>query len=73
MFKFAVAKKWIQVSPVEDLAADTEEHDVPVTLSPTEAAKLLLTAVEKYPELIPYIDIGLFAGLRPERELGCLK
>ena len=73
MFKFAVAKKWILVSPVEDIAADTEEHDVPVTLSPAEVKRLLSKAVEKYPELVPYLVLGVFAGLRPERELGCLK
>jgi integrase len=70
--RFAVRKGWLSASPVADIEHDPEEHGTPATLSPVQANKLLETAVEKYPELVPYIVIGVFAGLRPERELGCL-
>ncbi len=72
LFRFAVRKGWLSVSPAAEIEHDAEEHGTPATLSPKEVEKLLATTAAKYPELMPYIALGVFAGLRPERELGKL-
>lgn len=72
LFRFGIRKGWLSVSPAAEIEHDPEEHGTPATLAPAEVKKLLTTAAGQFPELMPYLVIGVFAGLRPERELGCL-
>ena len=45
----------------------------PEILTPAQVRTLLETARALYPEMVPYIALGVFAGLRPRAELVWLK
>jgi len=63
-FQYAVDRKHMVENPARKLRAKMDAK--PVTyLSAKDAAKLLTTASIHDPELVPYIALGLFAGLRP--------
>jgi integrase len=63
-FQFAVNEKYTVENPVQNLTAKADK--TPTTyLTPDAAAKLLGAAQEHDPKLVPYIALGLFAGLRP--------
>ncbi len=73
-FNYALKKGWIEQNPVEraDGGEPVEKKDAVEILTPSQAAFLLDTVQKTAPKMIPYFAIALFAGLRPQGELGKL-
>lgn len=70
VFEFATRRGYIERNPV----ATVERIEPPAReevciLTATDAAELMRRAKEHAPALVPYLAIGLFAGLRPMNEL----
>ncbi|MBA3607296.1 MAG: tyrosine-type recombinase/integrase [Chthoniobacterales bacterium] len=61
MFKFAMRRGYATANPAENTEKAKERHDRPGILKIAEAARLLESVT---PAVLPYVAIGLFAGLR---------
>lgn len=72
LFSFAVRRGWIEKNPALAVPKATVERKPPEIFTVRETRKLLDTAAAHRPELVPFLAIGLFAGLRPENELRLL-
>jgi site-specific recombinase XerD len=64
-FQYAVRKKYAVENPVRQLDMPRSDRTQVAHLAPAEAEQMLRTAQNSFPELVPYVAIGLFAGLRP--------
>lgn len=63
LFNFAISKNWAATNPMEKVTRpDPEDDEEPGILTVKQASDLLEHAGEF--ELVPYIALGLFAGLR---------
>lgn len=62
LFNFAIRNGWADTNPVKNITRPSIDDSAPGILTPDQAANLLAHA-EKY-QLLPYVAIGLFAGLR---------
>ena len=64
LFNYAVKRKYIPENPA--LAIETVAFDqaVPDVMDLADVRKILRTAEKHCPELVPYLSIGFFAGLR---------
>ena len=65
IFSFAKDQQWVKANPVLEIKKKTDrvaEAQMRQIYSLEQAARLLEAAT---PELVPYLAIGLFAGLRP--------
>ena len=60
----APARKWSDLNPVADFEPERVETSEPEAYSPKDAAKLMQTALDSMPELVPVLALGLFCGLR---------
>jgi site-specific recombinase XerD len=60
----APARAWCDRNPVADLEPEAVETGEPQAYSPEDAAKIMQTALESKPELVPVLALGMFAGLR---------
>jgi integrase len=77
-FLWCVKTKKIKESPSATIRKIKRERmpsfdKPPVVLSLLQTARLLKAALDLDPGLIPYIVVGLFGGLRPEKESGRLQ
>lgn len=64
-FQFAVKRKFLVENPVRLLDMPRLDRKAVSYLTVDEAQSLLTTAAKHDQELIPYLAIGMFAGLRP--------
>lgn len=82
VFEWGKGAGVVRCNPTDGLALppDSGENEVPV-LSPMEVARLVVRCLpgrrgrfagREYGDLLGYVVLGCFAGLRPERELGLL-
>jgi integrase len=62
LFNYAFRKRWVRENPVEFIAKPSSQQLEVEIFNPEEARQLLNCADEF--ELLPYISLGLFAGLR---------
>lgn len=62
LFSFAIRRKWISVNPCDSLERVSIDHSAPSILLPVQVRSLLQKA---HHDLLPWILLGLFAGLRP--------
>ncbi len=70
LFAFAVKRRYAERNPVASLERSTiDSSSAPSIHTPEEVQKVLATAAEHAPRMVPYYAIGYFAGLRPENEL----
>lgn len=60
----APARSWCERNPVADLEPEKVTGTEPKAYSPEDAAKLMQTALDQKPELVPVLALGLFCGLR---------
>lgn len=73
LFKFAVKRGYMDEPPTKRATAIASQiPDEISVLSPAEVQEVMRRALRMEPRLVPYLAIGIFAGLRPENELGRL-
>ena len=64
-FSWCVREGYCQINPCGAVKRPRSDDSPPSIFTPSEAQKLLLTAFKTDPGMIPYLAIGLFAGVRP--------
>ena len=73
LFGFALRRGYISQNPVATVEKiESPMRDEVSILTATEAEEVLRRAERYAPELVPYLAIGMFAGLRPMNEMGGL-
>ena len=73
LFNYAVKRGYMDEPPTKRATAIASQiPDEISVLSPAEAQEIMRRALQMEPRLVPYLAIGIFAGLRPENELGRL-
>ena len=65
-FSWAIKQDLANANPAAKLPLARTERARPAILSVDQADTLLQTARDTQPDLIPYLALGLFAGLRPD-------
>jgi site-specific recombinase XerD len=60
----AAARGWAERNPVSDIEPETVETGEPEAYTPEDVAKIMQTALEHRPEVLPVLTLGFFAGLR---------
>lgn len=65
-FKYAAApaRGWTERNPLADLEPERVGDSEPEAYTPEDAAKLMQTALNQMPELVPVLALGMFCGLR---------
>lgn len=72
-FRWAWERGLLRDNPMNSLRAPPRPPTpAPRVLKPEEAGNLLRTVLATEPSMVPYFAVGLFAGLRPVRELAGL-
>ena len=64
-FTWCVREGYCENNPCKAVKRPRSDDSPPSIFTPSEAQKLLLTALKTDPGMIPYLAIGLFAGVRP--------
>jgi len=64
-FSYAIKKNYMVENPVLSLDKTRTDRKQVTYLSANDTRKLLSAASEHYPDMVPYLAISLFAGLRP--------
>ncbi len=72
LFAWGVKQQYLAANPIKGVDVPDGEAKDPEILSLSQCRALLETARTRFPELIGYLTLGLFCGLRPESELGRL-
>lgn len=71
-FNWAIRNGKTQGNPVQQTVTVRTKKETPEIYTPNEVEAALRKAEEKRPELVPYLAIAFFAGIRPE-EIARLK
>lgn len=66
MFSFSVRKGWIASNPCERLERPKQDDKEPEVFTLDQLQKMLQRVYAEQRELIPWMALALFAGLRPE-------
>lgn len=66
LFSFCVSRRWCKSNPVDAIDSISIEHKGPTILSVAECKTLLKKCQETTPKLLPWLALGIFAGVRPE-------
>ena len=73
LFNYAMKRGYMDEPPTKRATAIASQiPDEISVLSPAEVQEIMRRALQMEPQLVPYLAIGIFAGLRPENELGRL-
>ena len=64
-FSWCIRENDCENNPCKAVKRPRSDDSPPSIFTPSETQKLLLTAFETDPGMIPYLAIGLFAGVRP--------
>ena len=64
-FTWCVREGYCESNPCKAVKRPMGDDSPPAIFTPSESRKLLLTALSCDPGMIPYLAIGLFAGVRP--------
>jgi integrase len=65
LFSFAVARNYCRENLAEKLEKIRLDEKPPAILTVEQADKIMVETRAKYPHLIPFVSLCLFAGLRP--------
>jgi integrase len=57
-------RAWCQHNPVSDMEAEKVKATEPEAYTPEEVRKIMQTALEQKPQLLPVLALGVFCGLR---------
>jgi integrase len=65
-FKWCMRQGWIEINPAQFLRIQRDDHEVQI-LTPPQAGELIKAAQASpfHQRAVPYVLLGLFAGLRP--------
>lgn len=69
LFSFAVGKAHLESNPAKRLETPRTRRTEPAIMAPKDVEKLLYAALENDTDLLPWLVIGFFAGVRPGGEL----
>ncbi len=77
-FNWMVQNEYIEYSPIPKMRKVKVPKETPEIWTPTETKKILITAIEQaaaeeskaQPEIVLYLAIGFFAGIRPKEVEG---
>ncbi len=69
IWKYAVDNDFVERNPMEGIPRRKLKTTAVSILSIAQVTKILETASQHDPEMVPYFAIGIFAGLRPNSEL----
>tara|TARA_R100000655_G_scaffold107234_1_gene157414 strand:+ start:1388 stop:2524 length:1137 start_codon:yes stop_codon:yes gene_type:complete len=64
-FNYAVRQKWMASNPMLELDAPEAQESETGLLNNKQCRDLLNAAAKDWPELLPYVALGIFAGIRP--------
>jgi integrase len=64
LFKFAKERRIIAINPLDEIKRPDVGHTEPGIYQPDEFRRLLETADNDFPELLPFVAVSGFAGLR---------
>ena len=64
-FSWCIRENYSENNPCKAVKRPRSDDSPPSIFTPSRAQKLLLTAFKTDPGMIPYLAIGLFAGVRP--------
>jgi site-specific recombinase XerD len=64
-FQWAVKRRYMIENPARSIDSPREDRNAVTYLTVKDAEKLLQVASKEWPALVPYLAIGMFAGLRP--------
>ena len=64
-FNWCIRENYCENNPCKDVKRPRSDDSAPAIFSPTQTEKLLKTTLQEDPGMIPYLAIGLFAGVRP--------
>ena len=53
-------------NPLKYIILPKEDDTQPCIFSPAQVSDLMTTATSRKPEMVPYLSLGIFAGVRPE-------
>jgi integrase len=66
LFSYCIRNGYLKENPMKAIELRSEDADLPQIVTPKQAARLLVATRRREPQLMPYIALGLFAGIRPE-------
>ena len=69
LFSWAVKRGYCKANPAAVIERGEQDQSKPGIHTAAQVKAILKAAEKKHPEMIPYLAIGYFAGLRPENEL----
>jgi integrase len=64
LLRFARERRVITINPLDEIKRPESSHADPGILKPEELGRLLKTADQKFPTLLPFVALSGFAGLR---------
>ncbi len=66
LFSFATAsaRSWCPSNPVSDLEPERFTTEEPEAYTPEDVGRIMQTALNQKPDLVPVLALGMFAGLR---------
>ncbi|MEI8120788.1 MAG: tyrosine-type recombinase/integrase [bacterium] len=64
-FNFGIKRGVCRINPATAIEKPSIDEKIPSILTTAAAEKLMLTAHNKSPEMVPYFAIAIFAGIRP--------
>ena len=64
-FNYALKHEYVRQNPVKKLERPIIDRKTPKAFTPAQVERLMRAAQKHRPAMVPYLAIGLFAGLRP--------
>jgi integrase len=68
-FNFGIRSGWLEQNPIKGLEFTRVVRDAVEIISPATVEKLLLDALSNDVELLPFLVLSFYAGIRPDGEL----
>ena len=65
LFEFCLRRGYATTNPCARVEAPAVDYQPPLILSPKQTAQALRLAKAELPQVVPYLALGLFAGIRP--------
>lgn len=65
LFTFAFRRGYIEINPMHRIDRARRDLPVPRILTPDEALGLMAATQARCPEMLGYVSLGLYAGIRP--------